>query len=182
MPLAFDSLNHGTVAFGFYNIETDSLLLEQIFFFCPDFCRALAELEKGGEGAVEIPGWRFGSRPDVGDLMGAIRGVRHTGYLGEIYMKWPFPADPADFRQKLYGSVNRGAVEEILNRRAVPERVTLRRRPGSFSLGEYVFGEEGYLELVSYVWRGGYPTWERFEEGGKPECVASLATAFPHLK
>ena len=29
MPLAFDSLNHGIVAFGFFNIDSDMLLLEQ---------------------------------------------------------------------------------------------------------------------------------------------------------
>jgi hypothetical protein len=31
MPLAFDTLSHGKIAFGFFNIESDMLLLEQYF-------------------------------------------------------------------------------------------------------------------------------------------------------
>jgi len=30
MPLAFESLSHGTIAFGFFNIESDMLLLELV--------------------------------------------------------------------------------------------------------------------------------------------------------
>jgi hypothetical protein len=32
MPLAFESLNHGTIAFGFFNIDSDMLLLEKYFW------------------------------------------------------------------------------------------------------------------------------------------------------
>ena len=38
MPLAFESLSHGTIAFGFFNIESDMLLMDQYFFFVDDFC------------------------------------------------------------------------------------------------------------------------------------------------
>lgn len=31
MALAFDSLSHGRIAFGFFNIETDMILLEHFF-------------------------------------------------------------------------------------------------------------------------------------------------------
>ncbi len=44
MPLLFNSLSHGVVSFGFYNIETDGLLLGQHFFFCTDFCIAMKAL------------------------------------------------------------------------------------------------------------------------------------------
>jgi hypothetical protein len=37
MPLAFESLSHGAIAFGFFNIETDFLLLERYFFFADSF-------------------------------------------------------------------------------------------------------------------------------------------------
>ena len=40
MPLAFESLNRGTIAFGFFNIDTDLLLLQQYFLFADDFCGA----------------------------------------------------------------------------------------------------------------------------------------------
>jgi hypothetical protein len=33
MPLAFESLSHGTIAFGFFNIESDMLLLDRYFLF-----------------------------------------------------------------------------------------------------------------------------------------------------
>lgn len=50
MPLAFESLSHGAIAFGFFNIESDMLLLEHYFFFATDFCehiRAMAAMEGG---------------------------------------------------------------------------------------------------------------------------------------
>jgi hypothetical protein len=31
MPLAFQSLSHGTITFGFFNIESDMLLLDRYF-------------------------------------------------------------------------------------------------------------------------------------------------------
>ena len=33
MPLSFESQSHGQVAFGFFNIASDMLLLERYFFF-----------------------------------------------------------------------------------------------------------------------------------------------------
>jgi hypothetical protein len=44
MPLAFESMSHGTVAFGFFNIDTDMLLLEQYFLFGSEFCRQIGKL------------------------------------------------------------------------------------------------------------------------------------------
>ncbi|MDW7710321.1 MAG: hypothetical protein SCH98_07575, partial [Deferrisomatales bacterium] len=120
MPLAFPSLSHGTVAFGFYNVETDGLLLDRLFFFCTDFCRAAVELAAGGpEGASSsLRGFALAGPEEIGDLMGAIRGVRHVGFLGDVYRLWPFPADPAGFRQKPDGAHNRRFVEELLQARA----------------------------------------------------------------
>ena len=44
MPLAFESLSHGTIAFGFFNIDSDMLLLEKYFLFATDFCRQILDL------------------------------------------------------------------------------------------------------------------------------------------
>jgi hypothetical protein len=33
MPLAFESLSHGIIAFGFFNIESDMLILDRYFLF-----------------------------------------------------------------------------------------------------------------------------------------------------
>ena len=51
MPLAFESLSHGTVAFGFFNIESDMLLLDRYFFFAGDFCDCVTALAAPPQGA-----------------------------------------------------------------------------------------------------------------------------------
>ncbi|GAB4275276.1 MAG: hypothetical protein Kow0092_30850 [Deferrisomatales bacterium] len=179
MPLAFSSLTHGTVAFGFYNVETDGLLLEDHFFFCTELCRAALALANGAARAF-VPGHVFDRPEAVGDLMGAIHGVRWTGYLGEVYRLWPFPARPEAFRQRLEGHRTRAAVEALLDRWARRSRIRLLRSAGSvpFQIGPYGFSEAGWRELVAYVHRGGHPTWEGFEEGRRPPWVAEAAAAW----
>ena len=49
MPLAFESTTHGTVAFGFFNIDSDMLLLENRFFFATDLCELLLGISRRGE-------------------------------------------------------------------------------------------------------------------------------------
>ena len=50
MPFAFQSLNRWAVPYGFFNIETDLLLLDQYFFFVEEFCQNISEMsEKDGE-------------------------------------------------------------------------------------------------------------------------------------
>ncbi len=56
MPLAHRSLSHGTVVFGFFNIDTDCLLLNNVFFFATDFCAWIKRW------AAEGPTTRTGSR------------------------------------------------------------------------------------------------------------------------
>jgi len=100
MPLSFQSLSHGTVAFGFFNIDTDMLLLENRFFFADDFCRAvtaLARNQRPDDFSLEIDAYRIEDRAEVGDLMGAIKGIRWTGFIGAVYRLFPFPQDPEAF-------------------------------------------------------------------------------------
>jgi hypothetical protein len=182
MPLAFSSLSHGTVAFGFYNVETDGLLLDRFFFFCTDFCRAASQLEElrfQNERCVAVPGFRFEEPERIGDLHGAIEGVRHGGYLGEVYRRWPFPSRPEEFRQRLHGARNRGAVEDLLRRWAPPFEIPIAFSASEerYRIGPYVFSEGQYAALLASVLRGGYPTWEGFEEGLCPAYVANLGRA-----
>ncbi|MHB8764367.1 MAG: hypothetical protein ACYDA8_08550 [Deferrisomatales bacterium] len=182
MPLAFPSLSHGIVAFGFYNIETDGLLLDRLFFFCTDFCRAAVALEQSLAGPTpraELPAYAFDDPSRIGDLMGAIHGTRLTGFLGETYRRWPFPADPAGFRQKLAGHANRAEAEAILARWARPAVIPMVVDPATreHRIGPYAFSEAGYRDLLAYVWRGGHPTWEGYEQGRRPPWVAELARA-----
>ena len=50
MPIAFNSLSHGKVAFGFFNIESDMLLLEHDFFFSTVFCEHMSRIARQPEG------------------------------------------------------------------------------------------------------------------------------------
>jgi len=174
MPIAFDSLSHGQIVFGFYNIETDALLLNEQFFFCTDFCAALRAV-KTAPARANLPGHVFARQEDIGDLMGAIHGVRHTGYLGELYTLWPFPTDPAGFRQKLYGAQNRKQALEVLARHARPAEITLEHlEDGGAKIGPYHFSQDQFTELLGYVKRGGMPTWEGFEDGRRPDYVSVM--------
>ena len=44
MPLSFESMSHGTIAFGFFNIESDMLLCDRYFFFADDFCVKIGQM------------------------------------------------------------------------------------------------------------------------------------------
>lgn len=179
MPLSFSSRSHGTVAFGFYNIETDGLLLEDHFFFCSDLCRAVLELARaeGPRRRASLDGHRFDDPRLIGDLMGAIHGTHLAGYLGEVYRRWPFPKDPRAFRQRLGGEANRPQVEALLARTARPLTIELEAE-GDWEvvrIGPYAFSRGEFLELLIYLWRGGYPRWERPEADLRPPCVNALA-------
>jgi len=175
VPLAFESTTHGTVAFGFFNIESDMLLLENRFFFAADLCALLVALsaDVADEVGGELPGWVIERRSDVGDLMGAIRGSRHVGFIGDTYLRYPFPLAPEDFRQKPEGDRTRAEFTEMIGRYAAPSRivVTASRSAAAVSLGGIGFSLGGFHELVRYVWRGGYPRWR---EEIRPGCVAAM--------
>ena len=55
MPLAFESVNRGTIAFGFFNIDTDLLLLQQYFLFAEDFCGLLLHMAEQKETREVVP-------------------------------------------------------------------------------------------------------------------------------
>ena len=75
MPLAFKTLSFETIAFGFFNIESDMLLLERYFFFASDFCLSIQELAgKTGAQDISLPFNVYDIEDPTarGDLMGAI--------------------------------------------------------------------------------------------------------------
>lgn len=132
MPLGFPSLSHGTVAFGFFNIETDLLLLDRYFLFADLFCVHISRLAGTAGEAVEEE-WdvhRISDRARIGDLMGAIHGVRYLGFIGEVYRRFPFPKDEAEFKQRPEGWRNRPVVEGILPSYAEGVRVPVSAEPG----------------------------------------------------
>ena len=179
MPLAFESLSRGTVAFGFFNIETDLLLLQQYFFFADDFCKLLVRMaEDKGQEPFQTA-WQVYSIDEpgkVGDLMAAIHGIRYTGFIGEVYKRFPFPKREADFRQKPEGFQNRAWVLSLLERWAVSETISVRvdQQHETVSIGEYLFTKEVFHQLVEYVWVGGYPRWK---DGIRPDYVMEMKSS-----
>ncbi len=164
MPLAFESLSHGTIAFGFFNIESDMLLCDRYFFFADDFCRQLTEM-------AVVAGWRdyhaewplhvIERSEEAGDLMGAIHGVRFTGFIGALYRRFPFPRRPEDFKQNPEGFKTRGVVTDLIGGYGHRRRVTVfvPAAGETVDLGDCRFSREQFQALIDYVWRGGYPRW-----------------------
>ncbi|MBW2528015.1 MAG: hypothetical protein JRI23_27790 [Deltaproteobacteria bacterium] len=174
MPLAFRSITHGTIAFGFFNIETDMLLLEQLFFFADRFCAAMVELARGGaDGEAAVDGWRIAQPEAVGNLHGAIAGVDLSGFIGATYREFPFPARPEDFKQSPSGSRTQPWVAETVAGFGTAERVDVRLTDdrGGVRIGEYGFDAEGARALVAYVERGGYP---RYRDERRPAYVEEM--------
>ena len=176
MPLAFHSLNRGDIAFGFFNIDTDLLLLDHYFLFADDFCSyitRLAQLEGPDSYETLWEVYDIPRRTDIGDLMGAIHGVRHIGFIGDVYRLFPFPQRQADFKQKPEGFQSRPAVKPILERYAAHAKILFRTdiEHGTVAIGEYLFIKEVFRQLIEYVWLGGYPRWR---EGTRPEYVMKM--------
>jgi hypothetical protein len=177
MPLAFKSLSHGTVAFGFFNIETDLLLLDRCFFFAADFCRQVAAPTDGGPAETVLqPAWAIEAQEDIGDLMGAIAGVRYTGFIGAVYRRFPFPEDPAMFKQNPDGWKTRPILIELLSRCAVrcDLPIAMGQPAEAVAVGPYRFSRAGFRRLIAYVWRGGFPRWRN---DVRPDYVVRMAHA-----
>jgi len=179
VPLAFESLSRGTVAFGFFNIETDLLLLQQYFFFADYFCKLLVRMaEDKGQEPFQTA-WQVYSIDEpgkVGDLMAAIHGIRYTGFIGEVYKRFPFPKREADFKQKPEGFQNRAGVISLLEKWAVSETipVTVDQEKETVSISEYLFTKTVFHQLVQYVWVGGYPRWK---DGIRPDYVMEMKSS-----
>jgi hypothetical protein len=164
MPLSFSTLNHGGVAFGFFNIETDLLLLNHNFFFADVFCKAvnqLAEREPDDFSEMTWPAYRL-AETDIGDLHGAIRGTRLVGFIGDVYRQFPFPRDPRAFKQNPEGYQTRDLITGLIQKYAQPSTINVlpERDSETIQIGEFLFSRVGFCELLDYVWVGGYPRWK----------------------
>jgi hypothetical protein len=165
MPLAFDSLSHGRIAFGFFNIETDMILLQHYFLFAGDFCghiskSAQAPLNEIYEFAWDI--YLVEKNDDVGNLMGAIHGIDLSGFIGEVYKLFPFPAERENFKQNPEGFKTRSLVEKVIRRYGERRniRFSIGPKDDRINIGEYLFSRTSFQELIKYVWMGGFPRWK----------------------
>lgn len=177
MPLAFNSASHGQVAFGFFHIETDLLLLDRLFFWAADFCGLMARLAQGhGALSASLPGFTVSEPHNLGDLHGAIAGRDLHGFIGSLYGLSPFPPQRAAFRQNPTPALPAQVVANQMARfgQAIEIPVTADPSAGRLAIGEYRFDQAGAAALVDYVWRGGMPGWL---DCRRPAYVLALALA-----
>ena len=176
MPIAFNSLSHGKVAFGFFNIESDMLLVEHDFFFSTVFCEHMSRIAQQPEGEptpTTFPGYTIDNPEDIGDLMGAIHGVRYTGFIGDLYRRFPFPDDPVDFKQNPNGTGSQDLVRTLIIIYARQTEIPFAQdHTGSeIAFSEYRFDRSSFHRLIKYVWNGGYPRWK---DGIRPDHVINM--------
>ncbi len=174
MPLSFQTLHHGTIAFGFFNIESDMLLLQQYFFFADSFCTyiSLCANHKTWNPERELKIYEITNPANVGDLMGAIHGIRHTGFIGETYRKFPFPENPAHFKQNPNGFKTQNIFRTMITPFAEISTIPfIRQANRCVRIGNYTFNQSAFQELLLYVGRGGYPQWQ---DKTKPDYVTTM--------
>ena len=171
-------MSHGTIAFGFFNIESDMLLLEQYFLFGSEFCRYISEMAENADAEQfksDWPVYTIEDRSQIGDLMGAIHGIRFTGFIGELYRRYPFPAEPADFKQNPSSYQSQDVVRDMISAYAVQALlpVAANHRTLEVDIGAYKFSRATFQELITYVWQGGYPRWR---DDRRPDYVMDMKT------
>ena len=162
MPLSFQTISHGSVAFGFFNIESDMLLLQQYFFFADDFCRYVSTCagHEIWDPLAKISVYEITDPEAVGDLMGAINGIRYTGFIGDSYRKFPFPDNPLNFKQNPLGYKSQDTFREMIIPYAQTIEIPfLRLQNQNVRIGDYIFDCNNFHELLRYVERGGFPGW-----------------------
>ena len=175
MPLSFKSENHGNIAFGYFNIESDMLLLENYFFFADEFCKLINQALKesdNGQKQFQFKIYVIADPDNIGDLMGAIHKVRFTGFIGNIYKLFPFPEDPDAFKQNPEGYKTQDIVKEQIEDISEQIEIKIEFSPDSkIHIGSYTFDISVFHELIRYVEQGGYPRWK---DEIRPEYVVQM--------
>jgi hypothetical protein len=178
MPLLFKSVSHGELPFGFFNIETDMLLLNDCFFFASDFCRHVTDLARQDSDKPYRSAWDVHVMPHeaIGNLQGAIAGTELSGFIGEVYRLFPFPNEVAAFKQNPGGHSTRERIEALATTFVPARRIPVMVNPnGEFiAIGGYAFDRPQFHALLLYVWLGGYPRWK---DDVRPAHVVQMATA-----
>jgi len=162
MPISFPSKSHGQIPIGFFNIETDMLLLDRYFFFSTDFCEWVIEWSGAGDfSRDERTVYTIRQREMIGNLSGAIYGYEFTGFIGEVYKLFPFPESRSGFKQKPDGTQNRPAVETAIQPFAVPLKIPIAfsQESRTISVGDYAFSADVFQEIIKYIESGGMPGW-----------------------
>jgi hypothetical protein len=152
------------------------LLLDRYFFFATDFCGLMEDIAGNGTGEPYRAHWPvqlIESPEKIGDLMGAINGTRFTGFIGELYRRFPFPPRPEDFKQNPDGCQTQAQVSQIIAKyaRTLAISVVVSADGGEIDIGVYRFSRSQFQELIKYVWAGGYPRWKN---GIRPDYLLQM--------
>ena len=143
MPLEFESMSHGKIAFGFFNIETDMLLLNDYLLFARDFCHDMIQAAENNHDVYEASWevYQIENGADIGNLMGAIYGIDHRGFIGDVYKLFPFPREREKFKQKLEGFKSRPQIEKLIQKygKRITISFVINQREDKVSIGEYVW-------------------------------------------
>ena len=175
MPLRFESISHGDIAFGFFNVKSDMLLLENNFFFADYFCQQITALEDSyGEGQTcQWDVWHIQNRSDIGGFGSVMGEVRDVGFWGELYRLYPFPKRPEEFHQQPDGWQTQPEVVDIIGNYGAQRKISFSVDPHNerVCMGEYCFSYDVFKQLIQYVWVGGYPRWQ---DGIRPQYVLQM--------
>ena len=177
MPLGFNTKSHGEIPVGFFNIETDMFLILDHFVFATDLCQWIIDWSNGPDDQEHTYGFYvFDDGQKIGDLMGAISGMVFTGFIGELYKKYPFPEEKEAFKQSPEGFKTRGEVEELVKDWSEKQDVSvvISKEKGTITIGPYEFLPEDFHEVLMYIWQGG---WPRYKDEVKPEYVQEMMKA-----
>jgi hypothetical protein len=174
MPISFTSKSHGDIPVGFFNIETDMLLMDRYFFFSTDFCEWVIQWvasEKFSRDERTVYVIHDISR--IGNLADAIYGFEYTGFIGEVYKLFPFPKNRSGFKQKPYGTQNREAVVKAIQPFAEVQKIPIvfSRQNRTIGFGDYLFSVAVFNDIFKYIEAGGMPRWL---EGRPPDYVTSM--------
>jgi len=176
MPLEFDSLNHGRIAFGFFNIEIDMVLLEHYFLFARDFCGHISKYAQSPSDEIYESSWDIyliENNLDVGNLIGAIHGIDLKGFIGEVYNLFPFPKERKAFKQNPEGFNTRSLIETLILKYREMKKIqfVIRPKEDEIGIGEYLFNRTSFQKLIEYIWLGGFPRWK---DGIRPDYVLRM--------
>ncbi|MBW2039449.1 MAG: hypothetical protein JRI46_07635 [Deltaproteobacteria bacterium] len=176
MPLAFETLNRGTIAFGFFNIDVDMILLNHYFLFADTFCKLVSnfvQTQIADDYHTQFDAYVIEEADAIGDLMGAIHGVNYQGFIGDVYRRFPFPIKPEEFKQRPDGHKNQPIVEAMIQAYATKKVLPFlfESRSSRITIGDYQFSREGFGQLIGYIWNGGAPGWMNNE---KPSYVTAM--------
>jgi hypothetical protein len=140
------------------------ILLNHYFLFAQDFCRYIVRAAEKNDHTYEAS-WEvypIENGSDIGNLMGAIHGIDHRGFIGEVYTLYPFPRQSEKFKQNPEGSKNRSIIEKMIQKYAKRTNIPffIDQKKDEISIGQYGFNKTAFQELIKYIWVGGFPRWK----------------------